>query len=165
MTMRVNRYNLAQQRWAASRMPSVNIWKEYLAADIEGRAVYAIDGLTGRLHRYGIDSGSFTDLGPVPGGPIGYTNLTYAVWDSLNKTLFWHKEGSAFLAYHPETRTWETLSIATNVPGVNARGRLLFYDPGQNVLLLFGGSDTGTPYLFLYRYGTGPGTSSRPGIR
>jgi hypothetical protein len=165
MTMRVNRYNLAQQRWAVSRMPSVNIWKEYLAADIEGRAVYAIDGLTGRLHRYGIDSGSFTDLGPVPGGPIGYTNLTYAAWDSLNKTLFWHKEGSAFLAYHPETRTWETLSIATNMPGVNARGRLLFYDPGQNVLLLFGGSDAGTPYLFLYRHGIGSGTSSRPGIR
>jgi hypothetical protein len=157
VTMKLNRYSLAQQRWAAYGMPSINIWKEYLAADIEGRAIYAIDGLKGRLHRYGIDSGSFTDLGPVPGGPIGYPNLTYIAWDSLNKTLFWHQEGSTFLAYHPETRSWETLSIATNVPGVNARGRLLFYDPGQNVLFLYGGSDASTPYLFLYRYGNGSG--------
>jgi hypothetical protein len=161
VTMRANRYNIASRRWSVSGMPPLNIWKEYLAADIEGRAVYAIDGLAGRLHRYNIDSGSFKDLGPIPGGSLRTTNQTYLAWDSLNKVLFWHKEGTAFFAYHPQTRGWETLSIASNVSGVNARGRLLIYDPGQNALLLFGGSDTGTPYIFLYRYGTGPGTPPR----
>jgi len=85
-------------------------------------------------------------------------------WDSLNKVLFWHKEGTAFFAYHPDTRRWDTLPIASTVPGVNARGRLLIYDPGQNALLLFGGSDTNTPYIFLYRYGTGPGSVPRAAV-
>jgi len=163
MTMRVNRYSLAKQQWTVHRMAGASIWKDYLAADIEGRAIYAIDGLGGRLHRYNIDSGSFADLGPVPEGPIGRTNVTYLAWDSLNKTLFWHKEGTAFFAYHPQTRTWETLPITSSVPGVTAKGRLLIYDPGQNVLFLYGGSDGGTPYIFLYRYGLGSGAPSRSG--
>jgi hypothetical protein len=161
MTMRSNRYHVGREKWSVGGMPSINIWKEYLAADIEGRGVYVIDGLAGRLYRYSLDWGSFKDLGPVPGGPLGSTNQTYVAWDSLNKVLFWHKEGTAFFAYHPDTRQWVTLPIASTAPGVNARGRLLIYDPGQNALLLFGGSDTSTPYIFLYRYGTGPGSAPR----
>lgn len=161
MTMRVNRYHIPSRKWTASGMPSISLWKEYLAADIEGRAIYAIDGLAGRLHRYNLDSGAFTDLGPVPGGSLRITNQTYLAWDPLNKALFWHREGTAFFAYHPKTGAWETLPIASDVSGVNARGRLLIYDPGQNVLLLFGGSDDRTPYIFLYRYGTGSGASPR----
>ena len=161
MTMRSNRYHVGREKWSVGGMPTINIWKEYLAADIEGRGVYVIDGLAGRLYRYSLDWGSFKDLGPVPGGPLGSTNQTYVAWDSLNKVLFWHKEGTAFFAYHPDTRQWVTLPIASTAPGVNARGRLLIYDPGQNALLLFGGSDTSTPYIFLYRYGTGPGSAPR----
>jgi hypothetical protein len=67
--------------------------------------------------------------------------------------LFWHKEGSAFYAYHPATTTWETLPLTTNVPGVNATGRLISYDPAQNVILLYGGTENPQPYLFFYRYG------------
>jgi hypothetical protein len=157
VTLRANRYRVGPQKWSVSGMPAINIWKEYLAADFDGRAVYAIDGLTGRLYRYSLDWGSFKDLGMVPGGALGATNQTYLAWDSLNKVLFWHKEGTAFYAYHPDTRAWESLPLASSVPGVNARGRLLIYDPGQNVLFLYGGSDASTPYMFIYRYGTGSG--------
>ena len=135
-------------------MPGIaNLWKEYLAADIPGRAIYAIDGLFGNLWRYNIDAKTFDNLGPIPGGAFGYTNLTYVAWDSVNKVLFWHKEGSAFYAYHPDTRTWETIPITTNVPGVNATGRMIIYDPSQNVIFLYGGTENPQPYLFFYRYG------------
>jgi hypothetical protein len=154
ITMKVNVFDLKTKRWAiVGNMPEASIWKDYLAADIAGRAIYAIDGLKGTLWRYNINARTFDNLGPVPGGGMGFTNLTYIAWDSRNKRLFWHQEGSTFYAYDPATRTWETLPITTNVPGVNATGRLMIYDPGQNAILLYGGTSNPQPYLFFYRYG------------
>ncbi|MDO8471198.1 MAG: Ig-like domain-containing protein [bacterium] len=156
-------YNLTTNTWSTFSMPSISLWKEALAADISGRLIYAIDGYRGKLWSYNIDSRVFTDLGPVPGGAINYDNVTYLVWDSASKVLLWHKEGTAFNAYHPDTKTWETLSIASDIPSVNARGRHgMTYDPGQNVVFLFGGSVSydENPYIFLYRYGNGGGPTA-----
>lgn len=162
----VDMYNIATQTWSSINLPfSVNIWKEYLAADITRRVIYAVDGYFGRLYRFNMDTKAFTDLGPVPGGPLNITNQTYIVWDSVNRVLFYHRNlgdpGSlGFYAYHPDTNTWETLSIASNLPGVNVSGRLMIYDPGQNAILLYGGTESVTqPYLFLYRYGNGSPTT------
>jgi hypothetical protein len=152
--LKVNIFDIKSQTWSSFGMPgNANLWKEYLAADIAGRAIYAIDGLLGNLWRYNMDAKTFDNLGPIPGGAFGYTNQTYVAWDSVNKVLFWHKEGSAFYAYHPDTRTWENISITTNVPGVNATGRMIIYDPSQNAVFLYGGTENPQPYLFFYRYG------------
>ena len=156
-------YNLTTNTWSTFSMPSISLWKEELAVDIPGRLIYAIDGYRGKLWSFNIDSKAFTDLGPVPGGAINYDNVTYLVWDSTSKVLLWHKEGTAFNAYHPDTKKWETLSVASDIPGVNARGRHgMTYDPGQNVVFLFGGSVTydENPYIFLYRYGSGGGPTA-----
>jgi len=39
------------------------------------------------------------------------------------------------------------------VAAVNATGRLIVYDPAQNMILLYGGTANPQPYFFLYRYG------------
>jgi IPT/TIG domain len=153
ITMKVNAFNLASQTWSIiANLPNASLWKEYLAADLVARVIYAIDGLTGTLWRYNMDARTFTSLGPVPGGAWGYTNITYIAWDTNSRRLFWHQEGSSFYAYDPASKAWEPLAISTNVPGVNATGRSIIYDPGQNVIVLYGGTTNPQPYLFLYRY-------------
>jgi len=134
----------------------IRLYHEYAAIDLEGRAVYGIDGISGRLHRYRIDKHRIEDLGPVPGGAFGLGNKTHIAWDSINKVLAWYDyERRAFHIYHPDTRKWESnLPIATDIAGVNAQGRLLVFDPQQNVYLLMGGTESDIkPYFYIYRYG------------
>lgn len=141
----------------------IRLTKEYLAADYARRVIYAIDGISGRLHRYSMDARKLDDLGPVPGGPIGVENYTLIVWDSANEVLLWYRESPArFQVYHPDTKRWEDLDMTSNVANVGARGRTIVYHPGQNVTVLFGGVYPANPYMFLYRYGDG-GQSKREG--
>jgi hypothetical protein len=154
--MRINIYNLATKTWSAVGMPDISIWKEYLAVDLVGRVIYSIDGLKGELWRYNMDARTFTNLGPVPGGVIGMTNQIYVAWDSLNRVLLWHREGVATHVYHPDTQQWESLpQTASNVPGLNIKGRMIIYDPAQNAFVLYGGYvDDLNPdhYMYFLRY-------------
>jgi hypothetical protein len=152
-----------------SQGQTIYISKEYLAPDFQNRVIYVIDGIHGRLHRYQMDTHRLEDLGSIPGGSLNSENVSYDVWDPVNRVLLFFRDpndtgNGAFYAYHPDTKTWETLSTASNIPGVNARGRMMTYDPGQNVVLLMGGGvDTGgNPYMFLYRYGYGSGQDTTP---
>jgi hypothetical protein len=140
----------------------VRINKEYLAADYTHRMIYAIDGVSGRLHRYSMDARRLEDLGPVPGGPIGRENFTLIVWDVANDVLLsWRDDLTKFHAYHPDSKRWEELAITSNVANVGIRGRAMVYDPGQNVTMLFGGLEPPNPYFFLYRFGDGSERSLR----
>jgi hypothetical protein len=158
----VNVLRLADMTWQRIGLGTnavgkdVRLNKEYLAADYVRRVIYAIDGISGRLHRYSMDARRLEDLGPVPGGPIGIENYTFIVWDSTNEVLLWYRESpGTFHAYEPTAKHWETLSLASNVTGVAARGRTLVYDPGQNVTILFGGVQPANLHMFLYRYSDG----------
>lgn len=157
----VSVYRIAEDRWveralspnAAGR--DIRIKKEYLAVDHSARAIYAIDGVTGRLHRYGMDSERMEDLGPVPGGAHGRENQMMVVWDTVNRVLLWFREDPRRAhAYHPDTKQWEELPVTADPPAAHVTGRMLAYDPEQNVTLLLGGVQE-NPHMLLFRYGDG----------
>ena len=158
-----NILDLSTKRWRVltlgvdGRRGEVRINKEYLAADLAGRQIYAIDGLSGRLHRWSMDRRTLTDLGAVPGGSLGGQNITFPVWDSVNKVLLWYRgENAMFHIYHPNRKKWESVPVVTSPPGVSLRATAAVFDPDENVLMLMGGVEPSNPYMFLYRYGQGP---------
>jgi hypothetical protein len=151
-------YEIESEKWSYAGFgrngAGKDVWlrKEYLALDAERRAIYAIDGISGRLHRYDMDARALVDLGPVPGGPNGQENYKYVSWDSTAKLLVWVRENPPIAhTYDPEAKSWQPLSLASTQPGVSARGRVMIYDPVQNVTLLMGGY-TDNPHIFLYRF-------------
>lgn len=143
----------------------VRLFKEYLAADLQGRAIYAIDGTAGRLHRFSLDTLVLEDLGPVPGGPIRIgsvpvSNYAYPVWDSAARRLIWLR--GAVNVYDPATKAWEAIPAVTVPPGLPVEARTVVYDSVNNVTLFMGGVETPNPYLFLFRYAPGEGGPSPP---
>ena len=158
----VNILKVGTMTWQRIGLPlnaigkDVRLNKEYLAVDHAHRVIYAIDGVWGRLHRYSMDARRLEDLGPVPAGPIGREGFTLIVWDTVNEVLLSVQEyPTKFHAYHPDSKRWEELAIASNVANVEIRARAMVYDPGQNVTMLFGGLEPPNPHLFLYRFGDG----------
>ena len=135
----------------------VRLNKEYLAPDFTERQIYAIDGLSGRLHRWSMDRRTLVDLGPVPGGSLGTENITHPVWDSVNKVVLWYRaENDLFHIYHPDRKKWESVPVVTSPAGLRLRARSVVFDPEENVVMLMGGLEPPNPYLFLYRYSSGP---------
>ena len=156
----VNILDVAAKRWRVVPLGlngqgrEVRLNKEYLAPDFAARQIYAIDGLSGRLHRWNMDRRTLADLGPVPGGSLGTENITHPIWDSVNKVLLWYRaENDLFHIYHPDRKQWESMPVVTSPPGARLRARAVVFDPDENVTMLLGGLEPGNPYLFLYRYG------------
>ncbi len=154
-----NIVNLSTKRWRVVPLGvnglgrDVRINAEYLAPDLNGRHIYATDGIAGRLHRWDMDRRILSDLGAVPGGSFGGEGFTYSVWDSINNVLLWYRDDSKTLhVYHPRTRRWRSVSVVTDPPGLPMRARSTVFDPAHNVLLLMGGVEPPNPYMFLYRY-------------
>jgi len=154
-----NILDVSSKRWRVvalggnGRGGEVRINKEYLAANLAERQIYAIDGLSGRLHRWNMDRRTLSDLGPVPGGSLGGENITHPVWDSVNKVLLWYRaENEMFHIYHPDRKKWESIPVVTSPPGLSLRARAAVFDPDENVLMLMGGLEPPNPYMFLYRY-------------
>jgi hypothetical protein len=165
-----NILDLASKKWNVVPLGlnglgrEVRINKEYLAADLAGRYIYAIDGLAGRLHRWEMNGRRLKDLGPVPGGSMGTENDTYPVWDSVNKVLLWCRTSSnTFHVYHPDVRRWQSLPIVTSPPGLPLLARVAVFDPTHNVLILMGGVEPSSPFMFLFRYGSGMAAKSMRG--
>jgi hypothetical protein len=159
----VNILRIGNMAWRQMGLPpnamgkDIRINKEYLAADHAHRVIYAVDGMWGRLHRFSMDSRRMEDLGSAPGGPIGIENYTLLVWDSANEVLLYFRDvpPAGFYAYQPATKRWETLDLASSAPDARLGGRVMVYDAGQNVTMLFGGVEPVNPHMFLYRYGEG----------
>jgi hypothetical protein len=157
----VSTYSIAEDRWGDRVLPlnavrrDIRIKKEYLAVDYADRMIYVIDGISGRLHRYGMDAGKMEDLGPVPGGAHGSENQMMVVWDSVSRVLLWFLETKRRAhAYHPGSRRWEELPLIADPPDAMVQGRMLVYDPQQNVMLLLGGLPA-NPHMLVFRYGEG----------
>ena len=159
-------YNISKNTWTDYPLGKdalgrdIRVSNAFPAVDLKDRVIYVIDHSHGRLHRYHMDSHTMDDLGPIPGGPRHFYE-TYIAWDSTNRVLFWFDNiKRVFNIYHPDTKTWQTVSTATNIPGINAYGRTLIYDAHDNVLVLMGGVDPAPPsYFYLYRFGSGSGAS------
>jgi hypothetical protein len=79
----------------------------------------------------------------------------YVAWDSTSKVLLWVRESppSAHV-YTPATKSWEAVPLTADIAAARVGGRVLVYDPHQNVTVLFGGY-TENPHMFLFRYGDG----------
>jgi hypothetical protein len=148
-----------------------NVGQEYSAIDVQGRVVYLIDPTAGALWRYNIDSQTFTYVKDTPAGTRSAEDVAMPIWDSVNKVLLWpqtpnHAGVITLWVYHPDTNQWE--NKPTNQPnGLLVQGNSAVFDPYQNVLLVMGGIDFSgqlppPQHLFLYRYGTGAGSESRP---
>jgi hypothetical protein len=160
-------YDITSNSWTTRQLGPYNsvggeihLEHTYLAVDRVGRWVYGISESSSRLHRFSLDlplnkDGTYAieDLGPVPVGD----NEHKIVWDPYSKVLLYASLwNSAFYAYHPDTRQWESLGVGAD-NGSTASGKILFYDELNNVLGWFGHSDPSPhlesmPYLFLYRY-------------
>jgi hypothetical protein len=161
-------YNISTNAWIIKNLGLNSAGKDmrlengYLAADIDGRAIYTIDWDSARLHRYHIDTQQIEDLGIAPGGNLTCCQSPNLIWDSTNKVLLWYRHSApfGFFAYHPNTGVWETLTTDTDLSGIPAAGVVMAYDPGQNVAILFGQNIqvapsellVSVPYMFIYRY-------------
>jgi hypothetical protein len=176
-------YDIATRAWTFRTLGLNALGQEIrindgpVAADLVGRAIYAIDAFAGRLHRHRMDTGSLEDLGVIPGGPLTNTWTQPAiVWDSVNQVVLWHRyfgldadgnpvSPAGFYAYHPDSKRWETLSLGTDLTGVTASGLSMTFDSGQNAVVLIPRVPSGTPpalYLYVYRYGAGASTPPPP---
>jgi hypothetical protein len=167
-------YDIKKKRWtnyplgrsALGRDPYIQ--KSQFATDYEKRRIFMIDPGFGRLHRWDMDSHRFTDLGPIPSGPItGPPDLTigdkaYAVWDSNARILIhYHYSSQAIFLYHPDESPprWERgdFPIAPGgIPGLRVYWNGVAFDPLNNVVLAIGvPPETPSPirdYFFLFRY-------------
>jgi hypothetical protein len=162
------RYSLASDT-RGKYLNNSRLNEEYSALDPEGRHLYVVSPLDGRLLRYDLDRRKMTLLAdaPVPRTDQGRAML---VWDSVSKVLLWlhlaNLDGYLTLyIYHPDTNTWEKDPMR-QPQGLPVRGNSAVFDPAQNALLVMGGLrhgdfDPALTHFFLYRYGGGEG--SRPG--
>ena len=159
----VDIYDIQKATWSSkylgmnSLRKDIQIGAEMQAVDYEARVIYAVDGNSGRLHRYRMDSHKLDDLGPVPGGPIAGNNA-YCAWDSVNRVLLFFRLDISNLrgtphVYHPDAVRWESPPVVTNPPGLYPSVRhAMVFDPYQNVLALLGTTDKSNLRIWLYRY-------------
>jgi hypothetical protein len=166
---------------------NVDLGFEYLAADVENRKIYAIDPFYYRLFQFDMDKHTVTIKAPIPepnpariatSRSLSWTlkDFTTPVFDSVNKVLLYPYINSladsrpTLLIYHPDTNTWETDRMV-QPEGRTIRGNSAVFNPVHNVMMLIGGLnaegdiDPTVTHFFLYRYGTGSGTSVLPDQR
>lgn len=149
--------------------------ENYLAYDPVDRAIYVIDGVAGLLYRYEVESKSLRRVAGIPGGrfPASTEEWPLVRFDTRNRAVLFFRlyPPRGFFAYSVARKKWETLSLATTIPGVEADGLMLWYDGTLNYIGLIGGTPVerdasgrptgnppGTRYLFVTRYpGAAPG--------
>jgi hypothetical protein len=173
--LRALHYRITTRTYRSSAyFGDVYINQNYLAHDPLERAVYVIDAVAGLLYRYDVGSWGLQRVAAIPGGrfPQGKQEWPLVRFDTRNRVVLFYRmyPPRGFFAYNLKTKKWETLSLATTVPGVEAHGLMLWYDASLNYIGLMGGTpverDTsfrptgnppGTRYLFVTRY---PGTAA-----
>jgi len=169
--MGVSIYDIKADRWTRVSLArdtngvylnNARLNQEYSAMDLEGRRIYVISPLEGRLLRYDMDAKKMTYITDTP-VRVGLGTV-HLVWDTVNKVLLWpyvpNLDGYITLyIYHQDTNTWEKDPMY-QPEGLTVRGNSAVFDPYQNVLLVMGGlkggdSDSTVRHFFLYRYGNG----------
>ena len=160
--------SLQTNRWSYGSMglpASGN--REQAVIDVEGRSIYLINRYLKALVRYSIRRGS-VDVIPLPRQarpPQDMDLETYLAFDSINRVVLYPNsyENSGRMyglgIYHVDSKKWEWEAVPPGPPFV--QGNVLAFDPGNNVMLLYGGkdgSDAGVPEVYwLYRYGNAGG--------
>lgn len=163
-------YNITTDTWTpkvhtGSDVNDAYLGEEYSALDVEGRLIWLIDIVKGKLYKYNIDTRQLSYVTQTPAknvqtGETAPYDCAMPIWDSVNKVLLWphiSNFGDARITlyiYHPATNTWETDRMV-QPDGLTVTGNSAVFDPYQNALLVMGGRAYATPYLFLYRYGDG----------
>ncbi len=143
--------------------------EEYHAIDVEGRVIYVIEPVQGKLFAYHLETKSLEFLvdTPVKNPRIEDANkepwpwdCAMPIWDSVNKVLLWPHIRDFSTAritlyiYDPYTKIWEKDTMI-QPEGLPVRGNSAVFDPMANALLVLGGTSPNNHYLFLYRYGNG----------
>ena len=170
-----NIYSIPTKTWSKFGLgvnalgKDIRVNKEGSDTDSEKKQIYTVDGCSGRLHRYSIATKKIADLGPVPGGSISgctTTNDAYVAWDSIHKVLFfWRLDTSTLHVYEPANSTWQNISTVTSPGGLTPSVRHAFvFDPGQNVLVMVGSTDTSNNNMYLFRYAPGVGVPITPPV-
>jgi hypothetical protein len=155
------------------------IGDQWTAVDPNGRKLYVIGIIgTGKLYRFDLDTDEFRFMANTP---IPYSTWEdWVYWSAATQSLLWvwmplpdpntEVTGQArVFAWHASTNLWDEIPITPPVdlqgnPVVDSRGQPIqvkgrqgVFDPVENVMMILGvsGSDP-VPYLFLYRYASGP---------
>ncbi len=147
----------------------IYINQNYLAYDPAERAIYVIDAIADVLYRYDIAGRSLRHVVRIPGGPFPTSSEEWPLvrFDTRNRLVLFFRLHAprGFFAYSVMRRKWETMSLVTTVPGVEADGLMLWYEPTLDFIGLMGGTPvergadgrptgrpSGTRYLFVTRY-------------
>ena len=142
------------------RVNDARLGQEYAGIDVEGRRVWLIEPVHGRLYRYDIDLRRLAYEADTPvknptGGSHWPWDSAMPVWDLVNRVLLWPHIPSysrptvTLFIYYPDRRAWEQDAPA-QVDGRPITGNVAVFDPVQNALLVMG---RGSDRVFLYRYG------------
>jgi hypothetical protein len=110
--------------------------KEYSALDLEGRRIFAVSPVEGKLDRYDMDARTLAAVADAPTRvPI---NSIHFVWDSVSKVVLWaESSGTSHIklhVYHSDTGTWEANVPIRQPEGIPVRGTNLVlyrYDLGS----------------------------------
>ena len=132
-----------------------SIWKEYVAIDLIGRCVYAIDPIDALFMRIDLNTYAFSEMAPPP-GPLESppaTNHTHIVFNSSKHVVeYLNINDSKLYVYEPANNVW--LDSRVILPaGARLYARLGVYDPKNNWSLWAGGVDDPNPNLLFYRHG------------
>lgn len=136
------------------------------AIDVPGRVVYII-GLDRWLYRYNIDAHTLSRVSmlPVACPPTGQEDI--AVWDSVNQVVHYlAKEATSLGIVHmftcnPATGMWHQDPMY-QPDGKTVSGRVVAYDPYQDVLITEPYNGDGIIYLYRYLPGSDPPTTTPP---
>jgi hypothetical protein len=155
---RLEIFDLATRRWGARYSLGTNaagedirIFKDYLSADLAGRCFYAMDGISGRLHRISLDTYACTDLGLIPGGSLRMSNVTHHVFDTVARVLLFVRDG-ALHVYDPAGAGWSSPKVVTEPSGLPLYARVACFDPVNNCSLWFGNVEPPNPWMFVYQH-------------
>lgn len=148
----------------------------YTAQDLQGRKIYVLATMRGKLYRYDLVTNEFKFMTTTP---VTGPDEQMLFWDPVSQVLLWpyrRPRGSDDVAgpvrlfvWHPTTNAWTEIPMTAPVDlqgnpvrtpsgaPVEVKGRVGVYDPDQRAMLITGmDSVDPVPYIFLYRYSEGP---------
>lgn len=127
---------------------AVRINKEYIAQDVEGRKVYAIDAVNKRVLCINYDSYTIGDCGEAPGLAIPFENYTYLVWNSKHKLLEFNNEEDRNIYVADET----VRPLVWKIGAKEVWCRMGVYDPLNDLSWWAGGLGEigGNPNMVLF---------------
>jgi hypothetical protein len=148
----------------------------YTTLDLQGRKIYVLATVRGKLYRYDLATNEFKFMTTLP---VTGADEQMLFWDPVSQVLLWpyrRPRGTDDIAgqvqlfvWHPTTNAWTEIPITppvdmqgnpvltTSGAPVQVKGRVGVFDPDQQVMLITGfDSVDPVPYIFLYRYREGP---------